>query len=165
MLILLPSAIWWRRCVIGDVLAEYYLWTKSLHIMAVIAWMAGLFYLPRLYVHHTERAPAGTPMSETFKMMETKLLKVIVNPSGVAVWIFGLMLVFTPGIIDWAAPWVYVKGAAVIGMTAYHMMLVRWWRDFDLDRNTRSGRYYRLMNELPTVLMIVIVIMVVVKPF
>lgn len=151
--------------MIGDWLIYAYPWIKSLHIMSVIAWMAGLFYLPRLFVHHAEQAPVGTETSETFKMMEHKLLKVIVNPAGVAVWVFGLLLVFTPGIVDWSSVWAYVKALAVILMTVFHHALVRWTRAFAEDRNTRPGRYYRLMNEAPTVLMIVIVVMVVVKPF
>ena len=149
----------------GDFLASLYPWTKALHIMAVIAWMAGLFYLPRLFVHHAERAEAGSEMSETFKMMERKLLKVIINPAGIAVWIFGLMLVFTPGIVDWSEIWPWVKAAMVIAMTWYQHLLLRWQRDFAADRNQRPGRYYRIANEVPTVLMFVIVIMVVVRPF
>ena len=149
----------------GDFLASLYPWTKALHIMAVISWMAGLFYLPRLFVHHAERATPGSELSETFKMMERKLLKVIINPAGVAVWIFGLMLVFTPGIIDWSDGWVHVKALAVVLMTVFHHVLVLWQRAFAEDRNTRPGRYYRIANEVPTVLMLIIVVMVVVRPF
>ena len=148
-----------------DFLSTVYPWTKALHIMAVIAWMAGLFYLPRLFVHHAEQAPVGTDMSETFKMMERKLLKVIINPAGIAVWVFGLAMVFTPGVLDWSDGWVHLKALAVSAMTIYHHALVRWWRAFAEDRNTKSGRYYRVANEIPTVLMIVIVVMVVVRPF
>ena len=149
----------------GDFLASLYPWTKALHIMAVISWMAGMFYLPRLFVHHAERAAAGSELSETFKMMERKLLKVIINPAGIAVWIFGLILVFTPGIIDWSEIWPWIKALAVVLMTVFHHVLVRWQRIFAEDRNTRPGRYYRIANEVPTVLMLVIVIMVVVRPF
>ena len=150
---------------IGDFLSAVYPWTKALHVISVITWMAGLFYLPRLFVYHAERAAGPGELSETYKIMERKLLKVIMNPASIAVWIFGLMLVFTPGIIDWSAGWVHAKAALVIAMTGYHHALVRWWRDFAEDRNRRSGRFYRLANEIPTVLMIGIVIMVVVKPF
>ncbi|MEL6335705.1 MAG: protoporphyrinogen oxidase HemJ [Pseudomonadota bacterium] len=150
----------------GDFLALAYPWTKSLHIMSVIAWMAGLFYLPRLFVYHAERATAGTELAETLKVMEHKLLKVIINPAGVATWIFGLALAFTPGVIDWSYDiWAWVKAALVIGMTWYHHALVKWTRSFAGDANERPGRYYRLMNEVPTLLMIGIVIMVIVKPF
>ena len=144
---------------------DYYLWLKAFHIMAVIAWMAGLFYLPRLFVHHVERAKGHPEMEETFKMMERKLLKVIINPAGIAVWIFGLMLVFTPGIIDWSDGWVHVKALAVVLMTVFHHALVRWQKAFAEDRNTHPGRYFRIANEVSTVLMLVIVAMVVVRPF
>jgi putative membrane protein len=150
---------------IENMLSDAYPWIKALHIMAVIAWMAGLFYLPRLFVHHAERAERGTDLSETFKMMEHKLLKVIVNPAGVAVWILGLALMLTPGIVDWSSGWFHVKAVAVIAMTVFHHALVRWQRAFAEDRNIRTGRYYRVANEVPTILMIAIVIMVVVKPF
>lgn len=149
-----------------DLLATLYPWTKSLHIMSVIAWMAGLFYLPRLYVYHAERATEGGELDTTLKVMEEKLLKVIVNPAGVATWIFGLALAFTPGIIDWTSDgWAYLKALLVIGMTWYHHLLMRWRKDFLAGTNTRPGRFYRLMNEVPTLLMAGIVIMVIVKPF
>ncbi|MEL6209054.1 MAG: protoporphyrinogen oxidase HemJ [Pseudomonadota bacterium] len=151
--------------MIGDWLAAAYPWTKAFHIMAVIAWMAGLFYLPRLFVYHAERATAGTELSETLKVMEHKLLKVIINPAGVATWILGLALVFTPGIVDWSSGWAWLKAICVIAMTVYHHALVRWTRSFAADANTRPGRFYRAMNEAPTLLMAGIVIAVVVKPF
>ena len=149
----------------GDWLAWLYPFTKSLHIMAVISWMAGLFYLPRLYVYHAERATVGGELSETFKVMEQKLLKVIINPAGVVTWIAGLLLAFTPGIIDWSEGWVWVKAVAVIAMTWFHHKLMGWRKLFLADANARDGRYYRLMNEVPTILMIVIVLMVIVRPF
>lgn len=150
---------------ISDFLGSVYLWTKALHIISVIAWMAGLLYLPRLFVYHAEQAPAGGEMSETFKIMERKLLKLIMNPASVAAWLFGLMLVATPGIVDWSAPWVYAKAVLVIAMTAYHHVLVRWWLAFAEDRNRHGGRFYRIWNEVPAVLMVGIVIMVIVRPF
>ncbi len=149
--------------MITDLLADIYPWTKSLHIMSVISWMAGLFYLPRLYVHHVEQSTTGDEKDAVFQMMELKLLKVIMNPAMIATWLFGLMLVFTPGIVDWFSIWPWIKGAAVIAMTWFHMWLGLRRKDFLRGENTRSGRSYRMMNELPTVLMIVIVLAVVVK--
>ena len=151
--------------VVGDFLSAVYPWTKALHVISVISWMAGIFYLPRLFVYHAERAASPGELSETYKIMERKLLKLIMNPASIATWLFGLMLVFTPGVIDWSEGWVHVKALLVIGMTAYHHVLVRWWKAFDEDRNARSGRYYRIANEVPTVLMIGIVVMVIVRPF
>lgn len=152
--------------MIGDFLAAAYPWTKSLHIMAVIAWMAGLFYLPRLYVYHAERAILGGELDETLKVMEYKLLKVIINPAGVATWVFGLALAFTPGIVDWTSDvWFHVKALLVIGMTWYHHALMGWRKDFASGANKRPGRFYRMMNEVPTLLMVGIVVMVIVKPF
>lgn len=149
----------------SDFLASAYPWTLSLHIISVISWMAGLFYLPRLFVHHAERAPVGSETSEIFKMMERKLLRIIMNPAMTATWVFGLALVFTPGIVDWGSGWPWVKAAMVVTMTWYHHWLAKRFIDFREDRNTRSGRTYRKMNEVPTLLMIVIVVMVAAKPF
>ena len=152
--------------MISDILSLAYPWTKSIHIMAVIAWMAGLFYLPRLFVYHAERAEPGSPLSETFKVMEVKLYRLIMNPSMIVTWIFGLLLAFTPGVVDWTGDiWFYVKFAAIIGMTWMHHWLGKRRKDFLADRNALTGRCYRLMNEVPTVLMVVIVVMVVVRPF
>jgi len=150
---------------VGSFLAGLYPWTKALHIVSVIAWMAGLLYLPRLFVYHAERATAPGELCDALKVMERKLLKLIMNPASIATWVFGLMLVFTPGIVDWTQTWVHVKATLVIGMTVYHHLLVRWWREFSEDRNSRTGRFYRGVNEVPAVLMIGIVVMVVVRPF
>lgn len=147
----------------GEVLASYYLWTKSLHIIAVLTWMAGIFYLPRIYVYHVERAQTGSETDEIFKVMEMKLYRYIMNPSIIAVWVFGLALVLTPGIVDWGAIWPYAKGAAVIAMTWFHMWLGARRKEFLVGANTRSGRTYRMMNEAPTLLMLVIVFAVVLK--
>lgn len=149
----------------GDLLASAYPVIKALHIMAVISWMAGLFYLPRIFVYHAERASVGSELSETFKIMERKLLKFIINPASIAVWGFGLLMVLTPGLIDFSEFWVWVKLCGIVGMSWFHHKLVHWQRAFAEDRNTQTGRYFRLMNEVPTVLMIVIVLMVVLKPF
>ena len=149
----------------GSFLLEWYFWVKALHIMSVISWMAGMFYLPRLFVYHAEKASVGSEMSETFKIMERKLMRAIINPAMVATWTFGLLMVFTPGVIDWTEIWPWVKALMVTLMSAYHGWLSARRKEFARDKNTRSGRTYRLANEVPTVLMIIIVIMVIVKPF
>ena len=151
--------------MILDLLAAAYPWTKSLHIISVISWMAGLFYLPRLYVHHTERVAVGGETDALFQMMEYKLLKVIMNPAMIATWVFGLALVATPGAVDWGALWPYMKAVCVIAMTWFHMWLAARRKEFVAGENHRSDRTYRIMNEVPTVLLLVIVISVVVKPF
>ena len=148
-----------------DFLTSAYPWILSLHIVSVISWMAGMFYLPRLFVYHAETAPVGSEQSEIFKVMERKLIRAIINPAMMATWIFGLCLVFTPGIIDWSSIWPWVKSAMVIGMSAFHGWLSARRKEFERDENTRSGRTYRLSNEIPTVLMLVIVFMVIPKPF
>ena len=150
---------------IEDWLVGAYPWIKALHVISVISWMAALLYLPRLFVYHAERAPVGSETGEIFKVMERKLLKIIANPASIATWVCGMLLVLTPGVVDWGAAWSYVKAAGVILLTLYHHLLVRWWRDFALDRNRRGGRFYRLANEVPTVLMIIVVVMVVARPF
>jgi len=150
--------------MIGDWLAMAYPWTKTLHILSVIAWMAGLFYLPRLYVHHAERAPVGSETDPIFRMMERKLFKLIMTPSMIATWLFGLALAVTPGIVDWGAVWPYAKGAGIGAMTWYHHWCGQRLRAFEAGENTRSGRHYRVMNELPTLLLIVIVVAVIVRP-
>ena len=146
-----------------DLLATAYPWPKSLHIIAVISWMAALFYLPRLMVHHTEKVGLDGPTHDLFAMMEFKLATVIMRPAMIGTWIFGLALVATPGVVGWSLAWPWVKGACVIAMTVFHVWLVRRMRDFQAGRNAVSGRQYRLMNEVPTVLMIAIVVSVVVK--
>ncbi|HTC07205.1 MAG TPA: protoporphyrinogen oxidase HemJ [Acetobacteraceae bacterium] len=146
------------------VLLTLYPWIKALHVISVIAWMAGMLYLPRLYVYHCEVKP-GSVESERFKMMERRLLRQIILPAMLAVWGFGLVLAFTPGVIDWHAGWWHVKLAAVLALSGFHGALSRWRRDFLEDRNTRPQRFYRIANEVPTVLMIIIVVMVIVRPF
>lgn len=149
----------------GDFLASIYLWTKSLHVISVIAWMAGIFYLPRLFVRHTESVEKGSETDLLFQDMERKLLRLIMNPSLIATWIFGLCLVFTPGVVDWSAGWSWLKAGAVIAMTWFHHWLGLRRKDFVNGTNTRTGRHYRVMNEFPTILMIVIVVMIIAKPF
>ena len=146
-------------------LAALYPWIKALHVISVIAWMAGMFYLPRLYVYHTMLAP-GSAESERFKVMERRLLKQIINPAMIATWLFGLLLVLTPGVIDWAHDgWWHTKLTMVLLMSGLHGAMSKWRREFLEDRNRRSARFYRIANEVPTVLMVVIVVMVIVKPF
>ncbi len=140
-----------------------YPWVKSIHIMAVMSWMAGLFYLPRLYVHHAERAGNAGETHETFVMMEEKLLRLIMNPAMIATWVLGLIMVFTPGIVDWSYIWPWSKAAGVLAMTWFHHWLGLRRKEFLAGENTRTGRAYRIMNEVPTVLMIVIVFSVILK--
>lgn len=147
-----------------DLLADYYPWVKSLHVVSVISWMAGLFYLPRLFVYHAEQVQVGLVSAEDlFQTMERRLLRAIMNPAMIATWVFGLMLVFTPGIVDWSSVWPWVKVAAVSGMTWFHHWLGWRRKDFAAGRNLHSGRAYRLMNEVPTVLMVIIVFSVIMK--
>ena len=145
-------------------LAPYYPLIKALHIISMVAWMAGLLYLPRLFVYHAE-TPAGSPMAETFKMMERRLLRGIMNPAMIAVYVFGIALASTPGIVDWRQGWIYAKLALVAALTVFHHLLGLWRNDFAADRNRRPARFYRMVNELPTLALIGIVILVVMKPF
>jgi len=146
-----------------DWLVPLYPWIKALHIISVIAWMAGMLYLPRLFVYHCDAAP-GSDKSETFKVMERRLLRAIINPAMIAAFLFGGALLATPGAVDWGAWWVHAKLALVVAMTAVHGLFARWRKDFEADRNTRPARTYRIANEAPTLLMIAIVVLVVVKP-
>ncbi|MCE2509531.1 MAG: protoporphyrinogen oxidase HemJ [Alphaproteobacteria bacterium] len=145
-------------------LTEGYDWIRALHVISVIAWMAGMLYLPRLYVYHADAA-AGGEASEMLKVMERRLLRVIINPAMLAAFLFGILLLLTPGVVDWSAGWIYAKLALVFGMAGFHGHLSRWRKDFAADRNERPATFYRKVNEVPTVLMIGIVILVVVKPF
>ncbi|MEO1454964.1 MAG: protoporphyrinogen oxidase HemJ [Pseudomonadota bacterium] len=146
-------------------LVSLYPWTKSLHVISVIAWMAGLFYMPRLFVYHTEQVETRSETDELFQTMERKLLKLIMNPSMIASWVFGLALAATPGIVDWGAVWPWAKLAGILGMTWFHMWCGARRKEFVAGANTRTGRDYRLMNEVPTVLLIVIVVSVIARPF
>ncbi len=143
---------------------EFYLWVKALHIIAVIAWMAGMLYLPRLFVYHCETTP-GSAESERFKVMERKLLRLIINPAMIAVWVLGLTLSFLPITDAWHQGWFHAKFALVIVMSGVHGLFSSWVKMFAKNANTRPARFYRLWNEVPTVLMIAIVILAVVKPF
>jgi protoporphyrinogen IX oxidase len=148
---------------IMNFLIDWYFWTKSLHVISVIAWMAGLFYLPRLYVYHVEEAAKGLALTDTLIVMERRLLKAIMNPAMTATWIFGLALAATPGVVDWSAIWPWAKAASVVGMTVFHMWLAARRKELAAGTNQISGRAYRMMNEVPTILMIIIVFAVIVK--
>ncbi|MAO54236.1 MAG: TIGR00701 family protein [Rhodospirillaceae bacterium] len=143
---------------------DAYLWIKGLHVISVIAWMAGLLYLPRLYVYHVDAEP-GSDKSETFKIMERRLMRGILNPSMMASVIFGLIMAYDSSPAIWQAGWFHAKLTAVIAMLVMHVFCGKWRRAFAEDRNTHSGRFYRIMNEVPAVLMVVIVLMVIVQPF
>lgn len=147
-----------------DLSGTAYLWIKALHIIGVIAWMAGLLYLPRLFVYHAAAEP-GSAQSETFKVMERRLLRAIMNPALAISLVTGGLLIANLGGGVWTSGWLHAKLACVLGLFAMHGLMARWRRDFDADRNARSQTFYRVANEVPTVLMIGIVVFAVVKPF
>ncbi len=147
-----------------EFLSAYYLWIKSFHLIAVIAWMAGMMYLPRLYVYHTD-APVGSVQSEKFKLMEGRLLRGIINPAMIVTFLLGGLLLLTPGLIDWNDWWIWLKLLLVLLLTAIHGLYSRWRREFAADIRTRPGLYYRIANEIPFLLLIGIVILVIVRPF
>lgn len=149
----------------SGLLQDAYPWIKSLHVISVIAWMAGLFYLPRLFVYHVEQVPAGSPTDAMFQAMERRLLRAIMNPSMVTTWVFGLLLAMTPGIVDWSAVWPYSKTAAILGMTWFHHWLGLRRKEFLKGASPFTGRQFRLMNEVPTLLLLVIVFSVIARPF
>lgn len=146
-----------------DFLFTIYPWVKALHIMAVLSWMAGLFYMPRLFVYHVEQAQDVSGASAIFEVMEFKLLKMIMQPAMVVSWICGLIMVATPGVVDWSWVWPWTKGAAILGMTWFHFWLGWRRKDFAAGQNRLTGRQFRMMNEVPTILMVVIVLSVIVK--
>ena len=143
-------------------LSDHVDWIKAFHVIAVIAWMAGMLYLPRLFVYHCE-ADVGSRQSETFKVMERRLLKAIINPAMIVTWLLGLWLAWKG---NWfAAPWLHVKLVLVLGMMGIHGILTKYVREFAADRRRKSQKFFRILNEIPTVLLIAIVILAVVKPF
>lgn len=147
----------------SEMLLSYYRWLMALHLIAVIAWMAGMLYLPRLFVYHAD-AEKGSDKSETFKVMERRLLRLIINPAMIAAFVFGiLMIVANPGLMQMG--WFHAKLGLVLLMTAVHGFFARWRKQFARDENTRPAKFYRIWNEVPTLLMILIVILVIVKPF
>ena len=143
-----------------SVLLPYFHWLLAFHIISFTAWMAGMFYLPRLFVYHCQTVP-GSAESERFKVMERRLLKQIINPAMVATYVFGILLILTPGAVDWGAAWWWTKLVAVFLMTGFHGACSKWRKDFLNDRNTRPEKFYRIANEVPTVLFIIIVLSVV----
>ena len=148
----------------NDWLAAAYPWLKAFHIIAVIAWMAGLLYLPRLFVYHAA-APSGSDRTATFEVMERRLARGIMLPAAAMTYIFGIMLAAVPGMVDWQRGWIWTKLALVLLLTLFHGLLERWRRNFAARRNIHPARFYRIVNELPTLAMIGIVVLVVVKPF
>ena len=149
----------------AEILSTLYPWTKSLHVISVVAWMAGLFYLPRLFVYHVGRSEPGSAQDVLFQTMERRLIRAIMNPAMIATWVFGVALVLTPGVVDWGAVWPWTKAAAIIVLTWFHHWLGLRRKDFLRGENTRSGRSFRVMNEVPTVMLVIIVISVVARPF
>lgn len=147
----------------NDFLLQNYRWLMAFHIISIIAWMAGMLYLPRLFVYHAD-AEKGSDKSETFKIMERRLMRLIINPAMIAAFLFGiLMIVANPQLLH--EPWMHSKLTLVILMTAVHGLFSRWRKAFEQDRNTRPAKFYRIWNEVPTLLMVMIVILVIVKPF
>ncbi len=147
----------------GDWLANLYPWIKAFHIMAVIAWMAALFYLPRLYVYHAEQVGLSGDTHKLFQTMEYKLLKVIMTPSMIATWVLGICLATIPGVIDWSAVWPWTKLFGIVAMSGFHGWLSAQRKVFAAGGPIKTGRQYRMMNEVPTLLMVLIVLSVVVK--
>ena len=147
-----------------ELILPFYSWIKALHVISVISWMAGLFYLPRIFVYHAEKATIGSELDLTFRTMEKKLLRVIMTPAMIATWFFGLLLVFLGG-MNFAEGWSWVKLVSVFGMTVVHFWLSSHQKAFENGSNKQTGRTFRLVNEIPTVLMIVIVVAVIVRPF
>ncbi len=153
--VLLGGLLWWHP-------PGLYLWAKAVHIIAVISWMAGMLYLPRLFIYHCEAEP-GSRQSETFKVMEWRLLTIIINPAMVVTWVLGVWLAHDGGWLT--AGWLHAKFALVVALSGVHGFMVRCVRDFGADQNRHTQKFYRIINEIPTVLMIGIVLLVVLKPF
>lgn len=148
-----------------EFLQSIYRYILAFHLIFAFAWISAMFYLPRLYVYHAEVGP-GTPQSETFKVMERRLLKAIMNPALIGVWIFGSLMAFGAGGIDWSADiWFHIKFLLLIVLSGYHGALAKWRKDFAADRNTRSPRFYRFANEFPTLILIAIVFLAIIRPF
>ncbi|HEX2751522.1 MAG TPA: protoporphyrinogen oxidase HemJ, partial [Alphaproteobacteria bacterium] len=147
-----------------DFISDHYLWIKAFHLIAVISWMAGMLYLPRLFVYHAD-AEKGSELSETLKIMERKLLRIIINPAMAVTWILGLTMLFANTTLFSSGGWMHVKLTAVVLLSAFHGYLARQRKVFLRDENKKTARFYRQINEIPTVLMILIVILVIVKPF
>jgi protoporphyrinogen IX oxidase len=149
---------------VSDFLIAGYPWIKALHIVSVVAWMAGLLYLPRLFVYHAE-AEIGSDKAETFKIMERRLLRGIMAPAMIMVVLFGALLAATPGVVDWHQGWIWAKLALVAGLIVFHHLLAYWRKSFAAEAIPHTARFFRLVNELPMIALIAIVVLVVVKPF
>jgi protoporphyrinogen IX oxidase len=149
---------------VSDFLIAAYPWIKALHIVSVVAWMAGLLYLPRLFVYHAESA-IGSDKAETFKIMERRLLRGIMAPAVILVVLFGGLLAATPGVVDWHSGWIWLKLALVAGLIWFHHLLAAWRKSFAADAVPHTARFFRLVNELPMIALIAIVVLVVVRPF
>ncbi len=147
-----------------ELLTKTYLWVKSFHVIFVICWMAGLFYLPRLFVYH-HKSEVNSVQSHTFILMERKLLRMIMNPAMILSYIFGIALLFTPGLVDWTSGWLHFKLLFVVFLTFYHHLLARYFKAFQSNLRPQSEKFFRIINEIPLFLLIGIVIMVIVKPF
>lgn len=145
-----------------DLVLNYYLPLKALHIIAMVAWMAGMLYLPRLFVYHADKAPKSDA-SEMLKVMEHRLMRYIINPAMIATFLFGGLLLLQPGIFE--NGWLHAKLGLVFLLVGFHVMCSRWRKDFMADRNTKSAKFFRIMNEMPTLALIVIVFLAVTKPF
>jgi putative membrane protein len=145
-------------------LAAAYPWIKAAHIISVVAWMAGLLYLPRLFVYHAE-ALTGSDLALTFEIMERRLLRGIMLPASIATIVFGTLLAATPGVVDWRQGWIWLKLAVVGGLLAFHHLLAHWRKEFATGSAPHGARFFRIVNELPTLALIAIVVLVVVKPF
>ena len=148
----------------ADILTAAYTWLLSLHLISVMFWMAGMYYLPRLFVYHAEAIENNEPF-KVFERMEYNLIRIIINPAMIAAWIFGLLLLFSPGQIESAGYWLPIKLFAVIFLSVYHVMLSSWRKKFLLETPPKSSNFFRIINEIPPILTILIVIMVIVKPF
>jgi len=148
----------------SEFLVGSYPWFKAIHIIAVMSWMAGLLYLPRLFVYHVE-VELNSTEDLRFQIMERRLLRAIMNPAMVVSYIFGILLILTPGIVDWSSAWIWLKILAILVLTGCHHAMGKWRKDLAEGTNQKSQRYFRVANEVPTISMIIIVIMVVVKPF
>jgi len=158
------AARWQPAARVGHAVADAYPWVKAAHVISVIAWMAGLLYLPRLFVYHCD-APPGSRRSEMLKVMERRLQRAIMTPAMIATFLFGGWLALIPGVIDWHEGWPHIKGVLVLILASVHMLLSRWRKDFAHDANRHGAKFYRVINEIPTLAMIAIVILVIVKPF
>jgi len=148
----------------SEFLVGSYPWFKAIHIIAVMSWMAGLLYLPRLFVYHVE-VELNSKEDHRFQVMERRLLRAIMNPAMVVSYIFGILLILTPGIVDWSSAWIWLKILAILVLTGCHHAMGKWRKDLAEGTNQKSQRYFRVANEVPTISMIIIVIMIVVKPF